>query len=447
MKRITIIISALLICSGGAFAQDVQKAAEEAAKAMAEAAAKANKKVDNTQFWTKGVDFDLGFNQTGLFNWAAGGYNTLSLAAGIDGKAIYTRDLMSWNNRLQLNYGFLWSADKRNLLQKNTDRIYFESKWAYKTGKSSTWNYTASFDFRSQFTDGYVNYVQEEESNKWKGTLKSGFLSPGYTNIALGMEWNPVSWFNVNIAPLTGGFTICTIDELKKGYGMKPVDPENLDAGYKSLLFQFGAQVKLNFKATINDQINYSTQLVLFTDYLDNPFQHNRVNWDNKISWVANKFIKLSIDTWLVYDPIVTIDGVTSKTQFKEFFAVNFTYSIKSRECLSCWQSAGESTRCTSQTAPRRCFPGKNSPSPTAISACAERSRRAMKRLYAAGARIGKSVCTSRTSIPPGWRRSAESASKWRQGSCATTGSRACASNSGTGEWQWRIMPTTTQRR
>lgn len=331
MKRITIIISALLICSGGAFAQDVQKAAEEAAKAMAEAAAKANEKVDNTQFWTKGVDFDLGFNQTGLFNWAAGGYNTLSLAAGIDGKAIYTRDLMSWNNRLQLNYGFLWSADKRNLLQKNTDRIYFESKWAYKAGKSSTWNYTASFDFRSQFTDGYVNYVQEEESNKWKGTLKSGFLSPGYTNIALGMEWNPVSWFNVNIAPLTGGFTICTIDELKKGYGMKPVDPENLDAGYKSLLFQFGAQVKFNFKATINDQINYSTQLVLFTDYLDNPFQHNRVNWDNKISWVANKFIKLSIDTWLVYDPIVTIDGVTSKTQFKEFFAVNFTYSIKSR--------------------------------------------------------------------------------------------------------------------
>ena len=118
MKRITIIISALLICSGGAFAQDVQKAAEEvgtvfASEIFADRAyeddgtlvARSNEKVDNTQFWTKGVDFDLGFNQTGLFNWAAGGYNTLSLAAGIDGKAIYTRDLMSWNNRLQLNYG------------------------------------------------------------------------------------------------------------------------------------------------------------------------------------------------------------------------------------------------------------------------------------------------------------------------------------------------------
>lgn len=238
---------------------------------------------------------------------------------------------MSWSNRLQLNYGFLWSADKRNLIQKSTDRIYFESTWAYKAGKSNTWRYTASFDFRSQFSDSYVDYVQEEESNRWSGTLKSGFLSPANTNIALGMEWNPVQWFNVNIAPLTGGFTICTIESLKKSYGMKPKDADNPDAGYRSALFQFGAQVKFNFKASINDQINYSTQLVLFTDYLNNPFKQNRVNWDNKITWLANKYIKLSIDTWLVYDPIVIIDGVASKTQFKEFFAVNFTYTLKKR--------------------------------------------------------------------------------------------------------------------
>lgn len=332
MKRIALIAVALAALAGSARAQDVQKAAEEAAKAIAEAeSAQAAELQEKPNYWNKSVSFDLGFNQTGLTNWAAGGYNTISLAAGIDGKASYAKDLMSWNNRIQLNYGFLWSADKRNLLQKSTDRIYLESKWGYRAGKSSSWNYTASFDFRSQFTDGYVDYKQIEESNKWKGTLKSGFLSPAYTNIALGMEWKPVDWFNVNIAPLTGGFTICTIEDLKKGYGMKAIDPDNLALGYHSALFQFGAQVKANFKASLNDQINYDTQLVLFTDYLDKPFVHNRVNWDNKISWIANKFIKLSLDTWLVYDPIVTIDGITSKTQFKEFFAVSFTYSIAAK--------------------------------------------------------------------------------------------------------------------
>ena len=331
MKRFLLTIASLSVIATLAVGQNVQEAAEEAAKAMAEAAKQTSNTEQKKVYWTNSISFDLGFNQTGLTNWAAGGYNTISLASGIDAKANYAKELMSWNNRLQLNYGFLWSADKKNLLQKNTDRLYFESKWAYRAGKESTWNYTASFDFRSQFTDGYVNYTQEEGSNRWKGTLKSGFLSPAYTNIALGMEWKPAEWFNINIAPLTGGFTICTIDMLKKDYGMKLIHPDDPDSGYRSALFQLGAQIKANFKATINDQINYSTQLVLFTDYLNKPFINNRVNWDNKLSWIANKFIKLSLDTWLIYDPIVTIDGVTSKTQFKEFFTVSFTYSIAAK--------------------------------------------------------------------------------------------------------------------
>lgn len=325
---------AVLASAVNAGAQDVQTAAAEAAKALSEAEA-AKAEAPKPVYWTRSAEFDLGFNQTGLTNWAAGGYNTVSLAAGVDGKANYAKDLMSWNNRLQLNYGFLWSADKSNLIQKSTDRLYFESTWAYRTGKDSKWNYTASFNFRSQFTKGYDKYVQDAETQKWSGTLKSGFISPAYTNIALGMEWKPTDWFNVNIAPLTGGFTICTIDELKKGYGMK-LREDGLDAAiganYKAALFQFGAQVKINAKAVINDVFTYDTQLVVFTDYLSNPFIDNRVNWDNKISWKATKLFKVALDTWLLYDPIVTINDVTSLTQFKEFFSINFTYTITDKK-------------------------------------------------------------------------------------------------------------------
>ena len=146
------------------------------------------------------------------------------------------------------------------------------------------------------------------------------------------MEWAPTNWFNINIAPLTGGFTICTINDLKKGYGMKPIDETDLTLGYHSALFQFGAQVKINFKASINDVIGYDTQLVIFTDYLNKPFVFNRVNWDNKITWQLAKFFKVGLSTWLIYDPIITIDGVTSKTQFKEFVAINFTYSISNKK-------------------------------------------------------------------------------------------------------------------
>ena len=332
MRKALTLTAALVAACFGALAQDdVQKAAAEAAAAFSEAP-KAEEPVAEPNYWTTFAVFDLGFNQTSLTSWAAGGYNTLALAAGMDAKAIYAKDLLKWDNRLQLNYGFLWSADKTNLLQKSNDRIYAESKLAYKTAKTSKWDFTASFDFRSQFTNSYDKYVQDQQTKLWSGTLKSGFLSPAYTNIALGMEWAPTNWFNINIAPLTGGFTICTINDLKKGYGMKPFDENDLTLGYRSALFQFGAQVKINFKASINDVIGYDTQLVIFTDYLNKPFVFNRVNWDNKITWQLAKFFKVGLSTWLIYDPIITIDGVTSKTQFKEFVAINFTYSISNKK-------------------------------------------------------------------------------------------------------------------
>lgn len=337
MKKILTFAAFMMAASLLAHAQDTQSAAAAAARALSEAP-KQEEEIVKPQYWTRSVDFDLGFNQTGLWSWAAGGYHTISLAAGIDAKASYAKDLMKWNNRLQLNYGFLWSADKTDLLQKSTDRIYLESKWAYKTGSVSKWNYTASFDFRSQFTNSYDDYKNVDADGHtvpWYGTLKSGFMAPAYTNIALGLEWSPNDWFNINLAPLTGGFTICTTESLRKSYGMKlreeGLDP-NAGDSYHSALFQFGAQLKANAKFVFNDVFTYDTQLVLFTDYLDQPFAHNRVNWDNKISWQAAKYFKIAVNTWMIYDPIVTIDGRTSKVQFKEFFSISFTYKLTNKK-------------------------------------------------------------------------------------------------------------------
>ena len=334
MKR-TIITALAVLCSAATLmAQDdeLQKAMEAAAAAMQEAP-EAKAAVEKPQYWENSMQFDLGTSNTSLWNWAAGGYNTLTLSIGVDAKANYSRSLVSWNNRLQMRYGFLWSQDKENLLQKSNDLLQFESRLGYKLREESKWNYTASFDFRSQFTDSYDSYKQDAESGRWNGTLKSGFLSPAYTTVAFGMEWTPTDWFNVNIAPVTGGFTICTEEALRKKYGMKLIsdglDPE-VGANYRNALFQFGAQVKLNFKTSLNDVLKYETQLVLFTDYLNRPFRYNRVNWDNKISWQVAKYFSIGLNTWLIYDPVVMIDG-RDKIQFKEFFSINFTYLISNK--------------------------------------------------------------------------------------------------------------------
>jgi len=328
MKKFIISISALAaICFPAVAQDDAQKAAAEAAAAFA-AAPMEEAPAPKPKYWTASSVFDLGFNQTSLNNWAAGGFNNVALATALDAKADYTRNLASWNNRLQLQYGFIWSQDKENILQKSNDRIYLESKFAYKTSKDSKWNWTASYDFRSQFSNTYNGYSQLEDGS-WvvdEAKLKSGFFSPAYNNLALGIEWKPNDWFNVNISPLTGSLIFCTESALRKAYGMKLLDETN--ATYSNYLLQFGASIKANAKFSLNDVFTYETQLVLFTDYLNKPFVLNRVNWDNKVTWQVAKYFKVGFSTWLIYDPIVEIDGVLSKVQFKDFLSLNFTYTL-----------------------------------------------------------------------------------------------------------------------
>ena len=335
MRKALTLTAALVAACFSALAQDdVQKAAAEAAAAFSEAP-KAEETVEKPNYWTTFAVLDLGFNQTSLWSWASGGYNSATLRAGIDANANYARDLATWDNRLQLMYGFLWSADKENLIQKSADLMQFESRFGYKTSPESKWKYTADLTFKSQFSDSYDSYTQGADG-LWTGTLKSGLFSPGYLTFGLGMAWDPTPWFSLNISPVTGGFIFCNIPELRKGYGMQLRKPE-LDPlvwdNYNSRLFQLGAQIKMNLKASINDVFTYETQLILFTDYLNHPFVWNRINWDNKLGLMVGKYIKLALDTWTIYDPIVTIadkrgENPTQRVQFKEFFSVNFTYTL-----------------------------------------------------------------------------------------------------------------------
>lgn len=320
MKKIAIILSAVLLTFASQ-AQDAQSAAAKAAKAISEAPVEKAQEAKPV-YWTKSAKFDFGFNQTGLWNWAAGGYKTITFVGSLDSKANYAKDLTSWNNRLQLQYGFLWSEDKSSVLQKNSDLLYLESKFAFNVGTGSKWSYTASLDFRTQFSQGFKSY--DETGGV---TPLSNFFAPAYLNLALGMQWKPNNWFDMNIAPLTGGIVFCSDPSFRSNYGMPRLD----DGTYKGALFQFGAQLKANAKFVFNDVISFETQLVIFTDYLSHPFTWNRINWDNKFNWKLSKLFNLGLSTWLIYDPIVTINDRTSLVQFKEFFTLSFSYTIASK--------------------------------------------------------------------------------------------------------------------
>lgn len=335
MKKILVLALATLAGLAAYAQDDAQKAAADAAAAIAEAPqeeAAAPKPV----YWTRSLMTNLNFAQTMLRDWAAGGSNNYTMTGYVDANANYAKDKMIWNNRLQIDYGFLYSADKP-ILQKVKDRIYFESKWGYETPIQHL-SYSANFDFKTQIDNNY-NYgtpsVNDPTVADWKAarTLKSGLFSPAYASLGLGLLWTPKPWFSLNVAPLTGGFVIVDNPELRKAYGMELEDD---GVNYKSSRFELGAQVKADANFTINDNLKYTTQLVLFSNYLKNP-QNIRVNWDNKVFWKMAKFFTLTFSTNMIYDDTVLITNDDHPNgfrtwQLKEFFEIGFSYTISSKK-------------------------------------------------------------------------------------------------------------------
>ena len=401
MKRLlTSVIIAGSLCLG-AYAQELteaQKAAAKAAETIANAP-ETKPEVKKPKYWTESLKTNLNIGQTGLTNLAAGGDNTFSLQGFIDGNANYKKDDMIWNNRLQLDFGVLYASSKP-LLQKSTDRIYLESKWGYKAPSTKYLYFSANFDFKSQFAKGWEyktpsvpdsykdgegklpeldNLPLKDQKNLWKDArvLKSNFLAPAYTNLALGIDYTPTKWLAVNFAPLTGGYVIVTDKKLRTAYGMQlkkgktieDVDAYKATAEYAALSsakqneaigdkfyrcarFEFGAQLKVDIKVNINDNFVYTTQIVLFEDYLKNHKINPcpRINWDNRFDWKIAKYFSLTLTTNLIYDDMVMIktnkwekkcadqayanahpSGIAA-VQFKESLAFGFTYTIASKK-------------------------------------------------------------------------------------------------------------------
>lgn len=338
-----IILSVLAFAATlAAAAQDPQTAAEQAVKALEEAPAE-TVQAPKPKFWKESVMTQINFVQSSFSNWAKGGTNNYTMSAYVDANANYAKENISWKNRLQLDFGFMFAEDKP-ILQKNKDRILLESTWGMTAARKL--NYSATFTFLSQFTDGFLYNTPAAGKNatrkEWLDARdpKSSFLAPGTATLGLGVDWAPFSWLNVNFAPVTGGFTIVTDTRFRDAYGMKLKEryaDESVVLGhmYRPARFEFGMQVKSVAAFKVNDNFEAGSQLILFSNYLDKP-QNIRVNWDNRLMWKLARFFSLNITTNLIYDDTVKITDEDHPegyrvTQFAEALQFGFTYTFTSK--------------------------------------------------------------------------------------------------------------------
>lgn len=308
--KLFILLHLLVVLVIGVEAQVVDPAVEANLKVV---------KADSLMGWKTGGVTSLTFGQIALVNWSAGGENSIAANGLLSLFANYKGPLNTWDNSLDLGYGFLKLDSYNNGVMKTDDRINLVSLYGRKAFKK--FYYAGLLDLRSQFAAGY-NYPNDS-------VKISNFLAPGYLILAAGLSYKPNDYFTAFFAPVSGRFTF-VMDQFLSDQGAFGVDPG------KKVRSELGGYLRLayernDFKGDLLKNISFASKLDMFSNYLDKP-QNIDINWEVLIGMKINKYLIVNLNTMLRYDDDVKImqaDGRSvAKIQFKEVLGVGFSYNF-----------------------------------------------------------------------------------------------------------------------
>jgi len=283
---------------------------------------------EQPQGWTHKGNIGLNFGQSSYTNWAAGGQSTINGQGIFNYELHYLKGKFSWDNVLNMSLGYSVFDFKKKPI-KTDDMIEFTSLAGIKAAKHL--NYSAELAFRSQFAKGY-------DYSKDSTHYISRFLAPAYVSLGVGIDWIPSKYFSLYFSPVTARLTIVNDDYLASigAFGVNSLDAHDttLHAKGEKVRFEFGARAVAKFEYPIAKNIDFSTKLELFSNYLNHP-ERIDVDWQNMLVLKVNDWLNANLSTHLIYDydiPFYDDAGVKivgSKVQFKEVLAVGFMINLK----------------------------------------------------------------------------------------------------------------------
>ncbi len=254
-----------------------------------------NLKKDSTKN-NLGALVNLGFNRVGLYNWAGGGQNSISISGLTSFYAYQTKGNSTWDSNLDIAFGVIKTGYGPDVPWfKNDDRIEFNSKFGHKANKN--WYYSGLVNFRTQFTYGY-NTINDRLANNYF----SNFFSPAYVIGALGFDYKPNDNFTCFVSPGTMKTTFVMNDSLSKIGAFGVDENENIRA-------ELGGYFKLAFlkKEPFNiKDLSFKTNLTLFSSYVNQP-QNIDITWETLSSMKIGKLFSITLSTYLIYDHDIEI--------------------------------------------------------------------------------------------------------------------------------------------
>lgn len=335
MKKIFLLFSVFAFAFTWVSAQvDEKTAAEEALKTKVKAA-----EIDSAKHWKCTGIVGLNAAQTGLFNWAAGGNNNVTGFVYANVTLSYKKNKWTWDSNLDTELGLMYSADYvRYPWRKANDKLNFTTKVGYQMHPQ--WYLTLLGSFRSQYASG-MDYKKVDAGEELEPTLISKWLSPSYTDLALGIEYRPNDIFTVGVYPVAGRMTTCTYEPLRPSYGL----PMRDDSTFKPVALNMGLRINGGINYTLVKNLKIISTITLFTPYTarihdeehGQKFGNFDVDWDVAIAYSFLKVFSVSVMTSLKYYEKVMIDGPAwgkyhegprARVQFKEVIGVGIGYSF-----------------------------------------------------------------------------------------------------------------------
>ena len=255
--------------------------------------------------WKKGGLTTLTFSQSHFNEWVAGGEDAISANARVSLFANYQKGKTAWDNSLDLAYGQTRQGD--NDFRKSDDMIDFNTKFGYKA--TQHWYYSAILQVKTQFTNGY-RYTPDTAKT-------SGFFTPAYINLGLGMDYKPNDDLSVFMSPLNAKITYVSDTAFAPSYSVEAGEHLKADLGY---LF------KAKYQRELIKNVNLLTKLDLFGNYED--LSKVDVNWEVLISMKVWKLLAINLNTHLIYDNDILNNSGNPYWQFKEILGAGITYKF-----------------------------------------------------------------------------------------------------------------------
>ena len=266
----------------------------------------------NSYYLSKGKITTL-LNQSQYSNWIAGGVNNLSLTLILDYDFTLKKGDLEWINRLDGAYGMVKNQNED--IKKNEDRIEIYSLIAIKN--KGRWSYSAFFNLKSQWSNGYK--YSQGANGVVDRTLTTKFLSPAYSQVGVGMFYKKDDNFWFNYGLLSARYIM-----------VNPVFTETLLHGEnyfgvekgESGRFEAGGMISAYYKKEIMKNMLMENKLNLFQNYLEDPLNID-VDYTLSLEFTINQFFSTNILLQILYD-----DNAIPEIQLKEVFGVSFNVNF-----------------------------------------------------------------------------------------------------------------------